>query len=211
MGKEALALISGGIDSPVAAYLMQQQGYSLVGIHFSSALITDDEPERKTGEACGTLGISKLIVVDFNKILLEISEKCSRKPYFVLMKRMMYRIAEAIANKEKIPYLATGESLGQVSSQTLQNLAVLSSASKIPVLRPLLGYDKEEIIKIAREIGTFSSSCSKEHCDALGPKKPSTRAKLADVLEEEKKLDIGALVDEAVSSARILNPIKAKP
>src|SRR3989344_315490 len=151
MQKKALALVSGGIDSPVAVYLMKQNGYSLIGIHFSSELITDNEPEVKTKMACKILGIEKLIVIDFNKILLEISKKCSRKLYFVLMKRMMYRVAQAFAAKENIPFLVTGESLGQVSSQTLQNLAVLSQAVTIPVLRPLLGVPKEETIKISQE------------------------------------------------------------
>lgn len=208
MDKKALALISGGIDSPVAAHLMQEQGYSLVGLHFSSELITDNEPEIKTRKTCEILGIEKLFVIDFNKILLEISKNCSRKLYFVMMKRMMYRIGEAIAEKNNIPCLMTGESLGQVSSQTLQNLAVLSQASKLPVLRPLIGFDKEETIQIAREIGTLSASCSKEHCDALASGKPSTRAKLEDVLEEEKKLDICALAKEAVESARLIQSIK---
>ena len=204
--KTALSLVSGGIDSPVAAYLMQKQGYSLVGLHFSSELITDNEPEVKTTEACKILGIEKLIVIDFNDALIQISKKCSRKLYFVLMKRMMYRVAEKIAEKEKISFLVTGESLGQVSSQTLQNLAVLSRAANIPVLRPLLGFDKQETIKIAQEIGTFKASCSKEHCDALGPQQPSTRAKLEDVLEEEKKLELGSIVSTAVDSAKIIEP-----
>jgi thiamine biosynthesis protein ThiI len=122
--------------------------------------------------------------------------------YFVLSKRLMVRIAEAIARREGCGYLLTGESLGQVSSQTLPNLRAIDAASTIIVLRPLIGFDKDETVRIAREIGTFEISEGPEICDLLGPAHPATRASLEQVLAEEARLDVDRLVREALAGAR---------
>jgi thiamine biosynthesis protein ThiI len=198
--KKALVLISGGIDSPVAAHILQQQGFNVTGIHFSQTPFTDNGPEKKSVAACKKLKIKKLIVVQAGSAFQELATKCSHEFYFVLMKRMMLRVSAEIAKKEKIDFIATGEALAQVSSQTLKNLYAIDEASPIQVIRPLLTYDKNEIIKIAYDIDTFTLSCGPEVCDVLGPKHPKTRAKLDDVLYEEKKIDVNLLAKEIIKT-----------
>ena len=199
--KKALLLLSGGFDSPVAAYLMQKKGFEVIAIHFSNNMFTDSEPENKCKVLAEKLGIKKLFVIDLSEALLKISKECEHRHYFVLMKRLFYRIAEKIAEKEACPYLLTGENLGQVSSQTLDNLIVLDKSVKIEILRPLLGFDKKEIIAIAREIGTYETSKGPEHCDILGPEHPSTSVDLKKIEDEEKKLDMGKIVEKYVKMA----------
>lgn len=186
---KGLLLLSGGIDSPVAGYMMKQRGIGLAAVHFSLEPITDNGPEMKCRKIVDRLGIEKLHIINVAKEYQEIASKCIHKHYFVLTKRLMYRIAEKIAKKEKCDFLITGENLAQVSSQTLENLVVINRAVEIPVLRPLLGFDKSEIIKTAEEIGTFEISKGPEVCDLLGPKHPSTRVDEKIVLEEEKELE----------------------
>ncbi len=190
MKKKGLLLLSGGFDSPVAGYLMQKQGVEVLAVHFSSKLITDIESEKKSRKLAEFLGFKKNFVIDISKELIRIAKTCEHRFYFVLMKRFMYRIAEKVAKKEGCDFLVTGENLAQVSSQTLQNLSTIDKSVKIPVMRPLLGFDKEEIINLSKEIGTYETSCGPEHCDALGPVHPATRATEADILREEEKLDI---------------------
>ncbi len=186
--KKGLLLLSGGFDSPVAGWMMKQKGAKLSAIHFSSELVTDRSPEEKSKRAAEILGIQNLIVVDISGELLEISKKCDHKLYFVLMKRLMYRLAEKIAEKEGCDFLVTGENLGQVSSQTLDNLIVIDKSVKMPVIRPLIGFDKQEIIDLAKQIGTYEISKGPEHCDALGPEHPYTKTTLEEVLIEESKI-----------------------
>lgn len=199
---KVLLLISGGIDSPVAASILQDQGFEIIGIHFSQTPFTDNGPELKSIKACKKLKIKKLIVVEAGKAFQELATKCSHDYYFVLMKRMMLRVSEIIARKENIDYLATGEALAQVSSQTLENLYTIDEASKLQVLRPLLVYDKNEIIKIARKIKTFELSCGPEVCDVLGPKHPRTRSNLEDIKKEESKLDINSLAENIIKTKK---------
>src|SRR3989338_2774278 len=187
---KGLLLLSGGIDSPVAAYMMKQLDVDLSAVHFSIEPITDNNPELKCRRISEKLGIKKLHVINVAKEYQEIATKCTHKHYFVLTKRLMYKIAEKIAKKEKCDFLVTGENLAQVSSQTLENLVVINKVVKIPVLRPLLGFDKNEIIKIAERIGTFEISKGPEVCDLFGPKHLSTRVDEEIILEEEKNLDL---------------------
>lgn len=194
--KKALLLLSGGFDSPVAGHMMQKQGLEVLAIHFSSKLITDVESEKKARLLADKLGFKKLFIIDISEPLIRISKTCEHRYYFVLMKRLMYRIAEQVAKKEKCNFLITGENLAQVSSQTLQNLSVIGKSVKISVLQPLLGFDKNEIIKKAREISTYEISCGPEHCDALGPAHPSTQAREYAILNEESKLDMEKIVEE---------------
>ncbi len=202
MKEKALLLLSGGIDSPVAGWMMKRKGYDIAAIHFSYEPLTDGLPEEKSRKIAEILGIKKFIKVNISKQLKEISEKTERKYYFVLQKRLMLKIAEKVAKKLGCNYLLTGESLGQVSSQTLQNLAVIDQATKMAVLRPLICFDKDEIVQKAREIGTFEISAGKEYCDVLGPEKPSTRARIEIILEEEIKMDMERLVTEAIENSK---------
>lgn len=203
----ALALISGGIDSPVAAHLMIKRGIDIVAIHFDNHPFTD----KKTLEKAGLLvkRISrvnnkkiKLYVINHGKILSEIIKNTRPRFTCILCKRFMMRMAQSIAEKEKCDFLVTGESLGQVASQTLNNMTVISRAVNIDILRPLLCMDKNETIKIAKDIGTYEISIIQSAgCKAV-PKHPATSAKLEIVLKEEEKININKLVEDTVKNAK---------
>ena len=124
----------------------------------------------------------------------EVAEKCERRFYFVLTKRLMVRLGDAIADREAADVLVTGENLGQVSSQTLANLKAIDAVARRPILRPLIGLDKQEIVDRAKAIGTYETSKGPEICDLLGPPKPATQARLEQILAEERKIDADALV-----------------
>ena len=202
MTGRGLLLLSGGFDSPVAGHLMKRQGLDIDAIHFSLEPVTDDAAERKCMELAKIVGLRKVYVAKVGDAFTKIAASCSRRFYFVLSKRLMIRVAEFVAKRDGYGFLVTGENLGQVSSQTLQNLTVIDNAAKIPVLRPLLGFDKQEIISTAKELGTYETSKGPEICDALGPDKPATAAALSDVLQEESNLDGEALVREVVGGLK---------
>ncbi|MCD6547057.1 MAG: 7-cyano-7-deazaguanine synthase [Nanoarchaeota archaeon] len=191
-----LLLLSGGIDSPVAGYLMKKRGFKIKAVYFHNEF-AGNEPLDKAKRLAKKLRI-KLTIVDITDILKQIAEKCDKRFYFILMKRVMYRLAEAIAKKEKCSFLITGENLGQVSSQTLQNLYVINKSVSIPVLRPLIAYDKMEIVKLAEEIGTFDISKGPEMCDILGPKHAATQAQEITILRQERKANIDKLIKEKI-------------
>jgi thiamine biosynthesis protein ThiI len=207
-GQKALLLLSGGIDSPVAGWTMKRKGIEVVAVHFSAEPISDRQPEGKSRKLAKKLGFGRLFVVNISRLLKEISEKCEKKYYFVISKRVMMRIAEKIAKKEGCSFLITGENLGQVSSQTIQNLAVIDQAVEMPVIRPLIAMDKQEIIDLAKKIGSYKISEGREVCDALGPEHPSTRAKLEDVLREEGKLDNLEKLAEPELRAEFIEKVK---
>jgi tRNA uracil 4-sulfurtransferase len=198
-----LALISGGFDSIVAAKIMKDNNAELAAVHFSLEPVTDNSPEIKAQKLCQLIGIKPLYVVTAGEIFAEIVNNCSHRYYFVLSKRLMMRIAERIAKTEKCDYLLTGESLGQVSSQTLKHLLLIQKAVDIEILRPLLCCDKIEIIRKAEEIGSFEISKGPEVCDLLGPKNPVTRAKEDVILKEEAGLNISNLIENALKTLRI--------
>src|SRR5437867_527446 len=202
MREKALLLLSGGIDSPVAGHLMAGRGLDVLAVHFSLEPITDDAAAVKSRKLAEKLGLSRLFVVTVGAAFAEIANACDRRLYFVISKRLMVRIAEGIARREGCAYLVTGESLGQVSSQTLQNLRAIDAASAMVVLRPLIGFDKEETVRVAREIGTYEISEGPEICDLLGPAHPATRASLQQVLAEATHLDIDRLVREGLAGIR---------
>ena len=202
MREKALLLLSGGIDSPVAGHLMAGRGLDVLAVHFSLEPITDDAAAVKSRKLAEKLRLSRLFVVTVGPAFAEIANACDRRLYFVISKRLMVRIAEGIAQREGCGYLITGESLGQVSSQTLQNLRAIDAASTMVVLRPLIGFDKEETVRVAREIGTYEISEGPEICDLLGPAHPATRASLQEVLAEETNLDIDRLVSEGLAGTR---------
>lgn len=186
-------LLSGGFDSPVAGHLMARQGLDLIASHFSLEPITDDAAAVKSRKLSDILGIRSLYVVRVGEAFAEMAQKCERRFYFVLTKRLMVRLADRIAEREGADILVTGENLGQVSSQTLANLRVIDAVARRPVLRPLIGFDKQEIIDRAKAIGTYEVSKGPEICDLLGPPAPATQARLEQVLAEEAKVDVEAL------------------
>lgn len=198
---KALCLISGGYDSPVAAHIMRNN-FDLTAIHFSIEPFTDNKPELKTKNLCRIIGIKKIYVVKAGKIFSELVNNCNHKYYYILSKRLMYRISEKIAKKEKCSCIVTGESLGQVSSQTLDNLTAIDKSVTITVLRPLLAYDKIEIINLAKKINTYVTSTGPEVCDRLGPKYPKTTCNEAIIKKEEKKLSLNRLINEGVKNAK---------
>jgi len=195
---KGLLLLSGGFDSPVAGHLMKEQGVDIDAIHFSLEPITDDAAEKKCMELARIVGLRKMYVAKVGNAFTKIAAVCSHRFYFVLSKRLMVRVAEAVARRDGYGFLVTGENLGQVSSQTLQNLTVIDNAARIPVLRPLLGFDKQEIISVAKKLGTYETSKGPEICDALGPDKPSTAATLPEILQEEANLNGENLVEKVI-------------
>ena len=202
-----VALISGGIDSPVAAYRLMQRGCRLFFIHFHSVPYQDRTSQEKVRRLVQRLTrhqfSSRLYLVPFGEIQRQIVANVARPLRVVLYRRMMLRIGEAIARKEKAKAVVTGESLGQVASQTLDNMAVIQQATRLPILRPLVGMDKQEIIDQARRIGTFeiSSIPDQDCCQLFVPAHPATKARFAAVEADETKLAITDLVRYGVENA----------
>lgn len=202
-----VSLISGGIDSPVAAYRMMQRGCRLIFVHFHSVPYLDQTSQEKVKKLVSMLTRyqfeSRLYLVPFAEIQRRIVSAVTRPLRVILYRRMMFRIAEAIARSEKAKALVTGESLGQVASQTLENLAVIQQASTLPVLRPLVGMDKQEIIDQARRIGTFevSSIPDQDCCQLFVPRHPATKARLREVEGTETTLDLKAMIALGVNQA----------
>jgi thiamine biosynthesis protein ThiI len=200
--EKVLLLISGGIDSPVAAKLLQEEGYELKAIHFSQEPFTDNTPEKKSLLLCRKLGIKEMIVVDAGEELKEIADNTYREYYFVLMKRFFMKTSEKIAQKEGCSFLATGESIGQVSSQTASNLNNINLATEIEILRPVMFMSKQEIINKSEKEGYFEISKGPEMCDALASGKVKTKTNLEDLINEEKKCNIDKLIENAVKKIR---------
>jgi len=201
-----ISLISGGIDSPVAAYLMLKQDAEVVAVHMKNSESENLEKIKllvKQLEKSSGKNIKTYVVPHVGN-QSEISKNCNRRFQCILCKRMMYHIAEEIAKKEKADAIVTGESIGQVASQTLQNLMVENSAVKIPILRPLIGFDKNDTIKIAREIRTYEISIKDDKSCPFVPNKPATTAKLEKILDEEKKIDVKKIVGNDVKNSTIL-------
>ena len=199
-----VSLISGGIDSPVAAYRMMQRGCRLIFVHFHGAPYLDGTSQEKVRQLVQILTrhqfTSRLYLVPFGEIQRQIVAAVLRPLRVVLYRRMMLRIAESIARREKAGALVTGESLAQVASQTLENMTVIEKAAGLSILRPLVGMDKQEIIDQARRIGTFETSAipDQDCCQLFVPKHPATKARLADVEDSESRLDIPALTQLGV-------------
>jgi thiamine biosynthesis protein ThiI len=202
-----VCLISGGFDSPVAAYRMMQRGCRIIFVHFHSAPYQDKTSQEKVRELVTHLTrhqfLSRLYLVPFGEIQRQIVASVARPLRVVLYRRMMLRIAEVIARQDRAKALVTGESLGQVASQTLDNMAVIEQAARLPILRPLVGMDKQEIIDQARRIGTFdiSSIPDQDCCQLFVPKHPATKARFADVEQDESKFDVNELMRDGVENA----------
>ena len=200
-----MLLLSGGIDSPVAGWMMAKRGLELGAVHFFSYPYTSEEAKQKVLDLAeivarwsGKLTVS---VVPFTKIQTEIRDKCPEDYFTIIMRRMMMRIAERVAEKQNCQGLITGESLGQVASQTIQAITVTNAVCEMPVLRPVIGMDKEEIVTISRHIGAFETSILpyEDCCTVFTPKHPQTKPRREEVEEMEKVLDIEALIEEAMA------------
>jgi thiamine biosynthesis protein ThiI len=202
-----VSLISVGIDSPVATHMMLKRGAEIVAVHFDNRPFTDEGQINKTKSLIKELEKQhkkkiKIFIVPHKDSHIEFGKHCKRNLHCVLCRRMMFRLAERIAQLEKADALLTGESLGQVASQTLRNIRTESQAVEIPIIRPLIGLDKLEIEKYAKEIGTYKISILPGMCCTIVPKRPSTFSRLSVVLEEEKKVDIEGLVKKAISGVK---------
>ncbi len=201
----AQVLISGGIDSPVAAYTMAKRGLVLNAIHFASPPYTSIRAEQKVKDLLGKVarysGVIKLAVVPFTEIQEEIGKHCPEDYFTLIMRRMMMRIACRVSEADGCLGLITGESLGQVASQTLPAIAATDEVCNMPVLRPLIGMDKEEIIAISKRIDAFETSILpyEDCCTVFTPKHPHTKPKKGQCEEAEKGLDIEPLIERAIA------------
>ena len=208
-GRAAL-LLSGGIDSPVAGYMIAKRGVQLSAVHFWSYPYTSERAKDKVVDLARLLsrycGPVRLYVVPFTEIQLTIHEKCPEKETTLLMRRLMMKIAERIAQKDGAQVLITGESVGQVASQTIEALCCTNDAVAMPVLRPCIGMDKEEITEIARKIGTFETSIIPEEdcCTVFVPKHPVTKPKVEDIRKSEALVDFTEMTEKAIADAELI-------
>jgi len=206
-GGKVLCLLSGGIDSPVAAYRLMRRGCRVLYVHFHSFPHTSVESQEKVRRILQILSRcqmdSQLFLVPFAEVQREIVAYAPPPLRVILYRRFMVRIAESLAYKEKASALVTGDSLGQVASQTLENIRTISAASTLPIFRPLIGDDKEDIMRLAREIGTYGISilADQDCCSLFVPKHPETMSSLEQVETAERSLDIPRLVQSALSAA----------
>ena len=205
----AAVMISGGIDSPVAAWTMAKRGLILDAIHFASPPYTSRRAEQKVHELLGKVskysGTINLLVVPFTEIQEHIKDDCPEELFTIIMRRMMMRIAVELAKRQGCGALITGESLAQVASQTLWALGCTDAVATIPVFRPLIGMDKNEIVEISRKIDTFDISIQpyEDCCTVFTPKHPKLRPSLAEVEEAERALDMDELIKRAVEGVEI--------
>lgn len=209
-GGKGVLLLSGGIDSPVACYMMAKRGMSIRAIHFHSYPFTSLQAKEKV------LTLAKILkkytlhmtvdVVSFTEIQTAIHEKCPEEFMITIMRRFMMRIAERLAKKYGCGAIITGESLGQVASQTLESITSTNAVATLPVLRPLIGFDKDEIIEIAKRIDTFETSILpyEDCCTIFLPKNPVTKPRLDVVKRVESVLDIDALVEQALENVETI-------
>ena len=204
-GGRAVSLLSGGIDSPVATYMMAKRGLKIIPVHFFSFPYTSELAKQKVLDLaavlknyCGDLTVE---IVPFTRIQEEMRAKCPEEYFTIIMRRFMMRIAQEIADLNGCKAIITGENLGQVASQTVEAMAVTEACCSLPVLRPLIGMDKEEIISLARKIGTFDLSVLpyEDCCTVFTPRRPKTKPRLELVEAAESVLDIEALTREAVA------------
>ncbi len=213
----AVTLLSGGIDSPVSSYMIAKRGVRLIPVHFFSFPYTSEAAKekvialgRRLTPYCGQM---RLAIVPFTRIQEEIRDKCP-EPYFtILMRRFMMRIADRLARDNGCGALVTGENLGQVASQTMQALAVTEEVCTLPVLRPLIGFDKTEIVDRARKIGTYELSVLpyEDCCTVFTPRHPELRPELERARAAEAELDVERLVEEAVRGTEYVRLEEAEP
>ena len=210
MGGHAVSLLSGGIDSPVSSYMIAKRGVQLELLHFASPPYTSQQAREKVLQLaqeltvwCGRLTVH---IVPFTEIQEEIRRKCPEDHFTLIMRRFMMRLADRLAHELCCKALVTGESLGQVASQTIQALCVSDDVATMPVLRPLIGMDKEEIVRIARYVGTFDTSILpyEDCCTVFTPRHPKTKPNLEEVREYEAALDIDGLCGKALAGREMI-------
>ena len=207
---KGLLLLSGGIDSPVAGFLMAKRGLEISAVHYHSYPFTSERAEEKVKDLARILsryvGRIKMYSINLLEIQKEINSKCKENEMTILSRRFMMKIAGRIAEREGINALITGESLGQVASQTIEGISVTNKAVDIPILRPLIGVDKVDIIDIARDIETFETSILpfEDCCTVFLPKHPVTKPKIEDILKSEEALDIETLVNKAIENIELI-------
>ncbi len=207
---KACLLLSGGIDSPVAGYMMAKRGLRLSSVHFFSPPYTGELAKQKVltlaeilTDYCPGMDV---YVVHFTEIQEQIKNNCREDLFTVIMRRFMVRMANVVARMSGSSALITGESLGQVASQTMAALNITDEISDTIVLRPVIGMDKEEIVRISRKIGTFETSIQpyEDCCTVFTPKHPKTRPNLNEIIVEEQKLDVDALIERASQNIEII-------
>ena len=206
-----MLLLSGGIDSPVAGHMLAKRGVKIEAVHFESFPYTSERAKEKVLELASIMtdytGSMRVHVVSLTKIQEAIARECEEDYFTLLLRRFMMECAQRIALENDCGALITGESVGQVASQTIQAINVTDNIARIPVFRPCIGLDKEEIVEIARKIGTFETSILpfEDCCTVFTPRHPKTRPELEKVLAEEAKLDFDALVTEALETKELIN------
>lgn len=207
---KALLLLSGGIDSPVAGWMTMKRGVKIQAIYFHTFPFTSDRAKEKVVDLCRVLSIYNspiiLHVVNFTEVLKVLQKETPSEFLTILMRRMMLRIAERVALKENALGLVTGESIGQVASQTMESLAATNKVADIPIIRPLIAFDKDEIIEKARKIGTYEISIRpyEDCCTVFVPRHPKTRPSLKDVEAAERDLDVDNLVEEGLKRVDVI-------
>ncbi|HTP54976.1 MAG TPA: hypothetical protein VML94_08495 [Thermoplasmata archaeon] len=202
-------LMSGGIDSPVALNYLLRQGHELLAVHLDNRPFTDDSPLGKVVDHLTLLRERyrqpiPMYVLPHGPTQVNLMRNTDRHVGCVLCRRFMWRSAERIAEREGATFLATGEALGQVASQTLSNMRSATASVKLPIVRPLIGFDKQEIEAVAKEIGTYEISTRPGVCCQAVPDKPATRSNLVQILQEEERLDVEQMIDDCVRKAVIL-------
>lgn len=207
---KVMMMLSGGIDSPVAAYLMMKRGVRIEAVHFASPPYTSDESLKKVLDLAQTLtnyqDVINVHVVPFTDIQLAINKKVPESYSITMMRRFMLRIGDRIAENRKCLAIANGESLGQVASQTLESMKEITNIGTLPILRPVLTYDKIEIIDLAREINTYETSIIPfdDCCTIFTPQKPTTKPSGKKILKFEAGLDIDDLVEKAIEDTELI-------
>jgi tRNA uracil 4-sulfurtransferase len=202
-------LMSGGIDSPVALYYMLRQGHEMVAVHMDNRPFTDDSPLEKVVDHLRALETTfgckvPLYVLPHGPTQITLMRNTDRHVGCVMCRRFMWRSAERIAERELASFLVTGEALGQVASQTLSNMRSATVSVQLPIVRPLIGFDKQEIETVAKSIGTYGISTRPGLCCQAVPDKPATRTNLVQILQEEDRLDVDQIVDECVRRAVVM-------
>lgn len=207
---KGMVLLSGGIDSPVSLFMMAKRGMAIEAVHFHSFPYTSQRAEQKVLDLAKILsqytGKFKVNIINLLPAQEEIMKNCPEDEMVVLSRRFMYRVAEDLAKERDCQFLVTGENLGQVASQTAESLAVTDEAVSIPILRPLIAFDKTEIIEKAQEIGTFDTSILpyEDCCTVFVPKHPVTKPRLSDILKSEEALDVEEIKKRLSASLKVV-------
>ena len=213
IGGHGLLMLSGGLDSPVAGYMMARRGLELTAVHFYSYPYTSERARDKVVDLAKIVsrysGLLKLHLVPFTEIQLAIYEKCPPKETTVLMRRLMMKIAQLWAEKDGARALITGEALGQVASQTLESLCVTDDAVTMPVFRPLIGFDKNDIVAIAKKIDTFNTSILpyEDCCTVFVPQHPVTKPEVQKMRESEALVDFSEMIQRAIENTETVTAI----